>query len=780
MDTALTDRIAPELGFIPGSIHLVAIHPDRGRGEPPGRWFGEDVAAGVAWAADRNRAGYGIYFTANEVREGLNKKPAKADITRARFAHVDIDPRPGEGPLDASKVLARCPVRPSIVIHSGNGVQLLWTVTGEPSHDDIEDLNRRIAAHCGGDACYNVDRLLRVPGTINYPTANKRAQGREPRFACLFGEPTGVRRHWEVLTKRFPPVTGSATARPTQKHTLGDVVPISWEDLEPRPNKDLAQRITAEQVRGDRSEESMRVAKLMLFAGYTREQVAGVLLHPDNPIAQHCLEQPNPEYQARRIASRVEGPRDPDKVFGPGARPGVPGAIDPTGSAPDRGDPPQFLAEKFKRQRRPNLRHHRGEWLDWQDGAYRAVGSDTIRSDMWDFLAPIEPRPHRITGAIDALAGLRDVHIPDAGREEPFWLDRRSWPDPMQLLPVRNGIVDLSTGELLDPTPALFTRCALPFAYDPHAPEPELWLRVLRQSFPPGEEGQQSVRALQEFGGYCLTADTRLHKALMLIGPPRSGKSTIVEVMMHLIGKDNVASSSFSDLAGQFGLQPLCGKRAVIVPDARPDGREGRRYTERLLGITGGDPQQVNPKGRPAYTAPILAKFIVVSNEILTFPDRSDAMSHRFIAIRTHRTLGEDERDTNLLKNLLPELPGILNFFIEGWRRVQETGRMTQPTGAQDLVEGIKSDVSRFVSAECDTGPECEVELRALWEAYQRWYRAEVADGPVRPSDMNLFARDLRAVASVRSTRPRRAGGELRPNVYVGIALKRPDDVRDK
>lgn len=42
-----------------------------------------------------------------------------------------------------------------------------------------------IAKALGGDNCHNVDRLLRLPGTINMPNAKKRAAGRVPTLARI-------------------------------------------------------------------------------------------------------------------------------------------------------------------------------------------------------------------------------------------------------------------------------------------------------------------------------------------------------------------------------------------------------------------------------------------------------------------------------------------------------------------------------------------------------------------------------------------------------------------
>ena len=53
---------------------------------------------------------------------------------------------------------------------------------------------------------------------------------------------------------------------------------------------------------------------------------------------------------------------------------------------------------------------------------------------------------------------------------------------------------------------------------------------------------------LQEWVGYLLTQDTRQHKILLIVGPPRSGKGTIGRVLRELLGHENVVGPTLSSL----------------------------------------------------------------------------------------------------------------------------------------------------------------------------------------------------------------------------------------
>ena len=175
--------ISSFLAAIRQDLHLCSIVPD---GNCTGRWFGADVPAATEWAAAESLAGRNVYWTTNQVAEGCNKKPSKADILAARFAHVDIDPPKNGGPFDklrAQAELLALSVPPTLIIDSGGGLQAFWRLSGPASPAEVESVNRSLAGRLGGDNCHNIDRLMRLPGTVNYPNARKRAAGRSPSLA---------------------------------------------------------------------------------------------------------------------------------------------------------------------------------------------------------------------------------------------------------------------------------------------------------------------------------------------------------------------------------------------------------------------------------------------------------------------------------------------------------------------------------------------------------------------------------------------------------------------
>lgn len=283
------------LSFLP-SIHLVAITPD---GPLTGRNFGGDHAGAMEWA--RSHPTSNLYFTVNEVSPTFQgTKPTKADITRARFAHVDIDPpESGEWDRDAA-LLALMAQNPTVIIDSGNGWQGLWALTHHT--EDVETINRGIAHALGADPrIHNIDRLFRVPDTTNWPNVVKRAKGRvaQPTSLILY-DPTLTYDPATLLAHYPAPVRAS--------RSVAEGVydgPYEQDYDPPLPSNELRDLLWADIPPGSRSEHAARVAHRMGREGYSYPQILGTLLNPQWPWAGTIQDQADPERQARRKLAGV-------------------------------------------------------------------------------------------------------------------------------------------------------------------------------------------------------------------------------------------------------------------------------------------------------------------------------------------------------------------------------------------------------------------------------------------------------------------------------------------
>lgn len=259
-----------------------------------------------------------IYFTGNLCGRP-NKKPSKADMTGAAFLHTDDDPRDGEAPEAAkARILSTYTAHeppPSIIIDSGNGLQGLWLLDqdyevsrlarGNLSRADkkqhveqrvaeIEDRNRALAVALGTTpGTHNIDRLLRLPGTVNYPNKKKLKKGRVVCQARIV----------EITEARYPLDEFPKMAKKLKKKVAGDrKAGATVDELD-----DVIRNGCGDRWRGDRSSAVWFVINEMLRRGHLAEAIVQVLLDHANKICEHIYDQAKPQdYAERQVAQAME------------------------------------------------------------------------------------------------------------------------------------------------------------------------------------------------------------------------------------------------------------------------------------------------------------------------------------------------------------------------------------------------------------------------------------------------------------------------------------------
>lgn len=184
-----------------------------------------DVERIAAWIDERH-ATHNLYFSQNEPRTGApNAKLGKGDIAYIRSISVDLDLPAGED-YDVARKAVKDRLRkavkedglpqPTLVVDSGNGLQAHWLleekVTVEAMQSWAEAEGRAFAQRLGGDATHNVDRVLRLPGTLNIPNAKKRALGRRVRPTQVIAQ-IPARYKVLALSNAVPPISNPPPGR---------------------------------------------------------------------------------------------------------------------------------------------------------------------------------------------------------------------------------------------------------------------------------------------------------------------------------------------------------------------------------------------------------------------------------------------------------------------------------------------------------------------------------------------------------------------------------------
>ncbi len=271
--------------------------------------------------------GRNVYFHVNQPGWALDKRAEKKDIRTVRAFHVDIDPQKGEEPeackQRALAALAKYDPAPSVVIDSGGGVQAFWLLEEPLTLDGTEECwakaeayNVAIQRAFSADSCFNVDRIMRLPGTVNVPNKKKVAKGRKRCEARLLPEHSTWARYPVSAFTPAPAVqqAGSSSVRRGQVAIPGNLPRFASTDDLPVKLPDYTVMLIVNGADTEdpnkyasRSEVLWRVMCDMVRAGADDETIAAVILDPDFRISASVLDKARPEaHAAEQIAKARE------------------------------------------------------------------------------------------------------------------------------------------------------------------------------------------------------------------------------------------------------------------------------------------------------------------------------------------------------------------------------------------------------------------------------------------------------------------------------------------
>lgn len=243
--------------------------------------------------------------------------------------------------------------------------------------------------------------------------------------------------------------------------------------------------------------------------------------------------------------------------------------------------------------------------------------------------------------------------------------------DPIYI-PIKNGIIRINIGEvkkeipfsLLPKSPDYFITNHTPVEYVKNAKCPN-WLQFLNETFYP-----EDIPFLQEFIGYCMYRKNIFHKCIMLIGPTRTGKSTFLNVITTFLGKETVCSIALQDLEDKFQRIRIRDKNANIMADMNNKALKNSSFFKQL---TGGDTISAEEKYKQGIEFIPYCKYLWSCNELPVVYDDNPAFWERIrliIVNKKQHFSGNPETDPNMAEKLCEELPGILNWALEGLLRL--------------------------------------------------------------------------------------------------------------
>lgn len=300
------------------------------------------------------------------------------------------------------------------------------------------------------------------------------------------------------------------------------------------------------------------------------------------------------------------------------------------------------------------------------------------------------------------------------------------------LLPVENGLLDVSTGTLVGHSPDDPAWTLLPVKWDPAATCPTFdeWI---------DERCGDQAEVLLEAAGLMLVPSYPQRRAVFLFGPSRSGKSTFLRLLRAVAGKSATTNVSLADMEqthNRFRVALLYGKLLNVAPDLS-DMR--LRDLSVFKQLTGGDDVTAEKKYAQAFTFTSQALHVFSANTLPEVTEQSSAFMNRVVPVQFPHTF-EGSEDPSLEEQLMLELPGILVRLVEGAQRVLRRGGYPEfdPRVMGAFSAGV-DPVALFVGETLDQVDGEFLRTADLMDAWEQWH--EQSGRKFRPERNKLYAK---------------------------------------
>jgi putative DNA primase/helicase len=255
---------------------------------------------------------------------------------------------------------------------------------------------------------------------------------------------------------------------------------------------------------------------------------------------------------------------------------------------------------------------------------------------------------------------------------------------------VTNGLINLATLDLELHRKEIYSTTQLPVAYDEKAAYPN-FLAFLQDAF----MGDKEIPLLmQEIFGYALSPSLEAQKFFVWVGDGANAKSALAKILSELVGEQNISRVSLRKFGERFGLSSIVDKRLIISTENEMPSRG--LDSEMLKAITVGDPVTIERKHADVFEYQPTLKMIFLLNRPPFFLDWSFALRRRMIIVPFEKryidgepmTEFEGKGNKRVVEGLFDDLPGILAWSLEGWKRLRDNEfRFTQPKAIEEYLQ---------------------------------------------------------------------------------------------
>ncbi|WP_419959495.1 DNA primase family protein [Psychrobacillus sp. BM2] len=329
----------------------------------------------------------------------------------------------------------------------------------------------------------------------------------------------------------------------------------------------------------------------------------------------------------------------------------------------------------------------------------------------------------------------------------------------------KNGIVEIEDFTIHKHHPKFFFTSVLNASYPiTNNPNGKYFERFINQIT--GDNEAIYLR-LQELFGYVISEIREVKILPFLLGPKDSGKSIILKILEHIIGKDFFTNLSLEQLNKQEYLSLLLGKKLNTCGEV---SEISLTRLDTLKKLSGGD----YVMGKQLYEDPVnfinSAVLLFAGNHLPKIKnlDHSKAFSQRLLIFPFNHPVAKDKQDKNLFEKLKKETSYIVQWSMIGLNRlVQNNYQFTTSEELEIILTDYNNEtnsIDSFINSCCIIEPSARIHNSTLYPAYENYcYETDKT-----PKSYNYFTEHLKSLKFIKS---RIRIKEDNKNGFYGIKL---------
>ena len=309
------------------------------------------------------------------------------------------------------------------------------------------------------------------------------------------------------------------------------------------------------------------------------------------------------------------------------------------------------------------------------DGKIYVSGSKMIESKMVEVIPTLKSTQRNEVLKFIEIITPQDSYVSDAN-----------------LIAFRNGVYDLDTEELKDFSPSYIITNIIPWDYRPDA-----YSEIADKTLNKIACNDPEIRALlEECIGYCFFRQNEISKSFFLTGAGSNGKSTFLDMVKHVLGRQNYVALDLDELSERFSTTTMFGKLANIGDDISDDFLQGKAIANFKKVVSGNDIKAEN-KGQDAYFFKPTVKLLFSANEIPRMRNKGfQAVLRRMVIIPFNAVFSVHDADFDARITWKLKKPEVAEYLIqigmEGLKRVLATQDFTKSVAVENQLDEFERD----------------------------------------------------------------------------------------